>query len=226
MTPPKYITQTYQPLNDRLKAQGVRLVAVSKTKTVAEIMTLYQAGQRDFGENKVQELLQKKALLPDDICWHHIGHLQTNKVKYIAPFISLIQSVDSLRLLQEIDKQAALNGRIIDCLLQIHIAQEETKFGLTPAEAADLPANDAYRALQNVRIVGLMGMASFTENTGQIRNEFGQLRQLFDMLKNTCFAKKTYFKELSMGMSSDYAIAVEQGATIVRIGSLLFGERP
>lgn len=226
MTPPKYITQTYQPLNDRLKAQGVRLVAVSKTKTVAEIMTLYQAGQRDFGENKVQELLQKKALLPDDICWHHIGHLQTNKVKYIAPFISLIQSVDSLRLLQEIDKQAALNGRIIDCLLQIHIAQEETKFGLTPAEAADLPANDAYRALQNVHIVGLMGMASFTENTGQIQNEFGQLRQLFDMLKNTYFAQKTYFKELSMGMSSDYAIAVEQGATMVRIGSLLFGERP
>ncbi len=216
---------SYLPLTQWLQAQNVRLIAVSKTKTPAEIMTLYNAEQRDFGENKVQELLQKKTLLPADIHWHYIGHLQTNKVKYIAPFISCIHTIDSLRLLQEIDKQARSCGRTIDCMLQIFIAQENTKFGLTYAEATQLLENNALALLQNIRIVGLMGMASFTDDTTRIKEEFGQLKHFFDALQSTFFADKPYFKELSMGMSGDYTIAVEQGSTMVRIGSLLFGNR-
>lgn len=207
--------QAYAQLIQELQPHGVTLIAVSKTKPVADILELYAAGQRDFGENYVQELCDKHAQLPADIRWHFIGHLQRNKVKYIAPFVHLIHGVDSESLLAEINKQAVKNNRIINCLLQLHIAQEETKFGLDEQELAELyPKLNNY---PNARVVGLMGMASFTANAELIRSEFQTLHQTFQTFQT--------LQTLSMGMSSDFRIAVEAGSNMVRIGSLLFGAR-
>jgi pyridoxal phosphate enzyme (YggS family) len=210
---------------NELDASGVQLVAVSKYQDVEAVLEAYNAGQRVFGENIVQEMVEKEAALPKDIQWHLIGHLQTNKVKYIASFISVIESVDSLKLLQEINKQAAKNNRVIDCLLQVYIADEETKFGLGFDELVDLLRSDEFLELKNVRITGLMGIASNTDSEKQIRDEFEELKVLFDGVKLSYFRKEDFFKELSMGMSSDYKIAVEEGSTMVRIGSSIFGKR-
>lgn len=207
--------QAYAQLIQELQPHGVTLIAVSKTKPVADILELYAAGQRDFGENYVQELCDKHAQLPADIRWHFIGHLQRNKVKYIAPFVHLIHGVDSESLLAEINKQAVKNNRIINCLLQLHIAQEETKFGLDEQELAALYSK--LNNYPNARVVGLMGMASFTANAEQIRSEFQTLHQTFQTFQT--------LQTLSMGMSSDFRIAVEAGSNMVRIGSLLFGAR-
>jgi pyridoxal phosphate enzyme (YggS family) len=203
----------------------VTLVAVSKTKPVEALIEVYGAGQRVFGENKVQEMCDKYDVMPKDIQWHLIGHLQTNKVKYIAPFVALIHSVDSFKLLEEINKQALKNNRVIDCLLQFHIAQEETKFGLSENEAHDIITSNEFKLLKNVRIVGVMGMASFTEDNEVVRNEFQSLRKIFTNLKNNFFSKEDCFKEISMGMSGDYLLAIEEGSTIVRVGSSIFGTR-
>lgn len=203
---------------------GCRLIAVSKTQPVEKIREAYAAGQRVFGENKVQELTSKYEALPDDIEWHMIGHLQSNKVKYIAPFVSLIHSVDSLKLLTEIDKQAKKSGRIINCLLQIHIAAEDTKFGFSEAEVLNALQSDEFRSLQNIKILGLMGMATLTDDQEQIRNEFRSLKGIFDRVKDLKISM-TDMKELSMGMSSDYKIALEEGSTLIRIGTAIFGER-
>ena len=197
--------------------EHVTLVAVSKTKPVADLMEAYNAGQRIFGENKIQEMTEKWEQMPKDIQWHMIGHIQTNKVKFMAPYVSLIHGVDSLKLLEEINKQALKNNRIIDCLLQIHIAEEETKFGLNNDELADLLVSESFKNLKNINIVGLMGMATFTENQIQIKKEFEHLKSIFDQLKN--------LKTLSMGMSGDYQLAIECGSTMVRIGSSIFGGR-
>lgn len=204
---------------------SARLVAVSKTKPISDLQEAYQAGIRDFGENKVQEMLQKQPYMPQDVRWHLIGHLQTNKVKYIAPFVYLIHSVDSLRLLQEINKQAQKHQRVINCLLQIHIAQEETKFGLTYEEAEVLLQSSALEMLKNIRIKGLMGMATFTDNQDQIRKEFRGLADFFKHCQQKYSRFNLDFQELSMGMSGDYHIAIQEGATMVRIGSALFGSR-
>ena len=204
---------------------GVKLVAVSKTKPVSDIAEAYQAGQRVFGENMVQELVKKQEELPKDIEWHLIGHLQTNKVKYIAPFVSLIESVDSLRLLQEIDKQAAKNNRIIDCLLQVHISDEDTKFGLAYDELIELLRSDVFASLTNVRVTGLMGIASNTDNERVIRDEFYELKTLFEGIKQSFFRNNDSFHILSMGMSSDYKVAIEQGSNMIRLGSTVFGLR-
>ena len=208
-----------------LEDSPAQLVAVSKFHDEAEIMEAYNAGQRVFGENIVQELVDKQAKLPGDIEWHLIGHLQSNKVKYIAPFISLIESVDSEKLLTEINKHAAKNNRVIDCLLQVYIADEETKFGLSFDEVVELLRSENFQNLKNVRIIGLMGIASNTTSEKQIRDEFQELKVLFDGIKLSFFRKEDSFKELSMGMSSDYKIAVEEGSTMVRIGSSIFGKR-
>jgi hypothetical protein len=211
-----------------IKAQipdHVKLVAVSKTKTVQEILTAYQSGQTIFGENKVQEITTKHPLLPPEIEWHFIGHLQTNKVKYLAPFVAMIHSVDSVKLLVEINKQALKLNRMIDCLLQFHIATEETKFGLDIKEATDLLISAEFKTIKNVRICGVMGMATFTEDEIVIRNEFRGLNLIFEQLKETFFSESEFFREISMGMSDDYKIAIEEGCTMVRIGSALFGER-
>lgn len=202
-----------------------KLVAVSKTKSIDQILEIYNYGQRAFGENKVQELIEKEDALPKNIEWHMIGHLQKNKVKYIASFIHLIHSVDSLELLAEINKNAKKHNRIIDCLLQFYIANENTKFGLTVEEANALLESEVYSKLRNVRIVGVMGMATFTDNLQQIRNEFKNLKSIFNNLKLHYFMNNPEFKEISMGMSDDYIIAIEEGSTMVRIGSLLFGKR-
>jgi len=207
--------EAYNELAKELNEKKVTLVAVSKTKPVEDILALYELGQRDFGENYVQELTDKQAALPKDIRWHFIGHLQSNKVKYIVPFVHLIHGVDSFKLLHEINKQAAKNDRIIDCLLQVHMAKEETKFGMDDAELAD--AISKANALKHLRVKGLMGMASFTEEMQQVRKEFIYLKSLFD--------KYDRLEILSMGMSSDYTVAIEEGSTMVRIGSLLFGAR-
>ena len=185
----------------------------------------YAAGQRVFGENKVQEMVDKYEQLPKDINWHMIGHLQTNKVKYIAPFVALIHGVESLKLLETINKEANKVGRVIPCLLQFHIAQEETKFGLTLEEAREILESEAYRGMQNVRIAGVMGMATNTDNEEQIRAEFRHLKEIFDTLKREYFPGNADFKELSMGMSGDYPIAVQEGSTMVRVGSAIFGAR-
>lgn len=211
--------EMYQQINRELTAGKVTLVAVSKTKPVADIEALYALGQRDFGENYVQELVDKQALLPADIRWHFIGHLQSNKVKYIAPFVYLIHGVDSLKLLKEIDKQAAKNNRVIQCLLQVHIASEETKFGMDENELEE--AMGQVHLFPNVKVCGLMGMASFSDDESKVRNEFKKLRQL---LQKSDFSDTTS-AILSMGMSGDYKIAIEEGSTMVRIGSLLFGAR-
>jgi len=199
----------------------VKLVAVSKTKPVAAILEAYTAGQRVFGENKIQEMVEKHAALPQDIEWHMIGHLQRNKVKYMAPFVSMIHGVDSAKTLREINKQALKNNRSIDCLLQVKIAEEDTKFGLSKTEVVDILKDREIQAFQNCRIVGLMGMASFTENTQQVGREFHDLQQFFLSLQGD----HPYFKTLSMGMSGDYKIAIAQGSTLVRIGSSIFGTR-
>lgn len=202
---------------------SVTLVAVSKTKPVSDIMECYDAGQRIFGENKVQEMVEKYELMPKDIEWHLIGHLQTNKVKYMAGFVSLIHGVDSLKLLEEIDKQAQKHNRIIDCLLQIYIAEEETKFGLNEMELNEILVSESYKNLKNIRIIGLMGMASFTDNQFQIKAEFTNLKRIFDNLnsKDAINCVST----LSMGMSGDYKLAIDCGSTMVRIGSSIFGGR-
>ncbi len=200
------------------------LVAVTKTKPVSLLQEAYDAGCRDFGENRVQEMVEKQPQLPADVRWHQIGHLQTNKVKYIAPFVALIHSVDSLSLLTEINKQAAKNGRVIDCLLQVFIAEEETKFGLSPDEARALLQNNALDALPNVRIVGLMGLATNTDNVDQVRQEFRGLRKLYDEL-SVNRRSNVSFSELSMGMSGDYELAIAEGSTMVRVGSAIFGSR-
>lgn len=211
--------ENYNRINGELEACNVALVAVSKTKPAEEIRELYDLGHRDFGENYVQELVEKAEKLPKDIRWHFIGHLQTNKVKFIIPFVQLIQGVDSLKLLKEINKQSAKTGRVVDCLLQIHIAQEETKFGLDNSELEEVLAN--LEALKNVRVVGLMGMASFTGDMDKVRKEFKRLKSIYNEVKQSHLP----IHILSMGMSSDYKIAIEEGSTMVRIGSLLFGER-
>lgn len=213
--------ENYQKLLTELAQKGATLVAVSKTKPVDDIRALYALGQRDFGENYVQELVEKQPQLPIDIRWHFIGHLQRNKVKYIVPFCYLIHGVDSLSLLKEINKQAHKLGKKINCLLQVHIAQEETKFGMDEAELQE--ALVASRALPNVAIAGLMGMASFTENITRLAEEFEQLQQLYGKLKEQY--KDPGFQVLSMGMSGDYAIALAKGSNMVRVGSLLFGPR-
>jgi len=203
----------------------VQLVAVSKTKPAALLMEAYGHGQRAFGENKVQELAWKFEELPKDIEWHFIGHMQTNKVKYIAPFVHLIHGVDSFKLLKTIDAEAKKVNRIIPCLLQFHIAEEETKFGLSLDEAKDILNAEEFKLLKQVKISGVMGMATYTDDEIQIHKEFASLKAIFDKLKSTYFINKPEFKEISMGMSGDYLIAVEEGSTMVRIGSTIFGER-
>ena len=217
--------EIYKQLLAEIEPFGAKLIAVSKTKPAEDIQLLYDEGQRIFGENKVQEMVAKYEVLPKDIQWHLVGHLQTNKVKFIAPFVSMIHSVDSLKLLQEIDKQAEKNNRVINCLLQVFIADEETKFGLSKEELIQLLASKEFSTLAHVRICGLMGMASNTEDVKKIEAEFAGLKTIFVELKQAFFPNEPAFKELSMGMSSDYKIALKQGATFIRVGSMLFGER-
>lgn len=204
---------------------NVTLIAVSKTKPVSDLQEAYDAGQRIFGENKALEMRDKHQTLPSDIQWHFIGHLQTNKIKYIAPFVTLIHAIDSLSLLEAVNKEAAKNDRIIDCLLQFHIAQEETKFGLDIEEAKSLLKSESFKNLKNINICGVMGMATFTDNAAQVRNEFKNLKNIFETLKENYFKDNGSFKEISMGMSDDYPIAIEEGATMVRVGSKIFGAR-
>lgn len=203
----------------------VTLIAVSKTKPVTDLQEAYDARQRIFGENKALEMRDKHQELPKDIQWHFIGHLQTNKIKYIAPFVSLIHSIDSISLLEAVNKEAVKNNRVIDCLLQFHIAKEETKFGLDIEEAEEILKSDSYKNLNNINIIGVMGMATFTDDVNQIRNEFKSLKNTFNILKERYFQDKESFKEISMGMSDDYPIAIEEGATMVRVGSKIFGAR-
>jgi hypothetical protein len=205
--------------------RDVKLIAVSKTKPIESIVEAYDAGQRLFGENMVQELAEKYEKLPKDIEWHLIGHLQSNKVKYIAPFISLIHSVDSLKLMQEINKQALKNNRIIDCLLQLEIADEETKYGMDLGEVIELLRSDEFKELKNIRICGVMGIATLTDNPKITAEEFYELNTFFNGLKDTFFRKDTAFKEISMGMSGDYKLAIEKGSTMIRLGSTIFGVR-
>jgi pyridoxal phosphate enzyme (YggS family) len=222
------ISEEISLINKQLNDSAARLIVVTKTRGIEELQETYAAGAIEFGENRVQEMVEKQAVLPKDILWHQIGHLQTNKVKYIAPFIHLIHSVDSLNLLKEINKQAAKNDRIINCLLQIYIATEESKFGLDFSEADALLADPEFDELKNIRIVGLMGMASFTADETQIRQEFQSLANFFQKLKNDKTGLSTglvEWIELSMGMSGDYLIAAELGATLVRVGSAIFGPR-
>lgn len=218
------ITENLEKITRSLP-KNVKLVAVSKTKPASDIEEAWRWGQRVFGENKVQEMVGKYEALPKDIEWHMIGHLQTNKVKYIVPFVKLIHGVDSGELLAKIDKEAGKVGRVVDCLLQFHIAEEETKFGLSEEEADVLLQSATYREMRNIRVVGMMGMATFTDDQEQIHKEFRHLKEIFDRLKRYYFSEQAYFKELSMGMSEDYRIAVEEGSTMVRIGSSIFGAR-
>lgn len=218
------IAQNLDAIKQQLP-EGVQLVAVSKTHPVEALMEAYNAGQRVFGENKVQEMRQKQQAMPADVEWHMIGHLQTNKVKQVVPIAAVIHSVDSQRLLEAINVEAQKCGRVIDCLLQLHIAQESTKFGFADAELRDMLSAGVLARLPHVRVVGLMGMASLTDNREQILAEFQHLRAMFDELRQTHFAGAEHFRELSMGMSHDYLIAVEAGSTMVRVGSLIFGQR-
>lgn len=204
--------------------EHVTLVAVSKTKPVSDLMQAYEAGQRIFGENKIQEMTEKWEQMPKDIQWHMIGHVQSNKVKFMAPFVSLIHGVDSLKLLQEIDKQALKNNRVIDCLLQMHIAEEETKFGLDENELNALISSSDFKEMKNIRILGLMGMATFTEDQNQIKKEFTHLKTIFDSVQKL-EAENCNLNTISMGMSGDYKLAIECGSTMVRIGSSIFGGR-
>ncbi len=218
-------TTSRESIIKELKPHGAQLIAVSKTKPVEDIMDLYEQGQRAFGENRVQEMVDKHGELPEDIEWHLIGHLQRNKVKYIVPFVNMIQSVDSPRLLKEINKRARSEERVIDCLLQFKIAEEESKYGFDLPTAKELLASEPFRKMEHVHIRGVMGMATFTDEEQQVRREFQQLRQIFDALKTGFFAGQDSFREISMGMSGDYHIALEEGSTMVRIGTLLFGPR-
>lgn len=204
--------------------ENVTLVAVSKTKPIPDLMEAYDAGQRIFGENKIQEMAEKWEAMPKDIEWHMIGHVQTNKVKFMAQFVSLIHGVDSLKLLEEINKQAQKNNRIIDCLLQIHIAEEETKFGLDEEELNEIISSATFQKMKNIRIVGLMGMATFTDNKEQIKKEFTHLKSIFDKLQ-PLITENCQLNTISMGMSGDYQLAIECGSTMVRIGSSIFGGR-
>ena len=204
---------------------GVTLVAVSKTKPVSDVQEAYDAGQRVFGENHALERLDKHEALPKDIQWHFIGHLQTNKIKYIIPFVTLIHSIDTANLLEAVNKEARKHDRIVDCLLQFHIAQEETKFGLDLSEARQLLESESFKQMENIRICGVMGMATFTDDEVEIRKEFKYLKEIFDTLKKEYFTDQPQFKELSMGMSEDYPIVIEEGATLVRVGSKIFGPR-
>lgn len=215
----------YLEILNEANSFGAKVIAVSKTKPVEAIQVFYDKGQRLFGENKVQELCDKASVLPKDIEWHLIGHLQSNKVKYVAPFVSLIHAVDSEKLLEEINKQAIKCNRVIPCLLQIHIAKEETKFGFSAEELGEMLRKDSLRILKNIEIHGLMGMATNTDDTQLVAQEFENLRQLFLKTKTTYFANSNCFKELSMGMSADYPLALKHGATMIRVGSILFGER-
>ena len=207
--------------------ENVTLVAVSKTKPVADLTEAYNAGQRVFGENKIQEMTEKWEQMPKDIQWHMIGHVQTNKVKYMAEYVSLIHGVDSLKLLQEINKQAAKHNRVIDCLLQIYIAEEESKFGLDEKELNDILQSEEFKSLQNIKVIGLMGMATFTDNKAQIKKEFKHLKTIFDSLSTDAInhVSNVNMNTLSMGMSGDYKLAIECGSTMVRIGSSIFGTR-
>ena len=205
--------------------EGITLVAVSKTKPISDLQEAYDAGQRTFGENYPQEMRDKHEVLPQDIRWHFIGHLQTNKIKYIIPYVTLIHSIDTANLLEAVNKEAKKHERVVDCLLQFHIAQEETKFGLDLDEARQLLESEAFKAMENVRICGVMGMATFTDDKTEVRKEFKHLKAIFDTLKKEYFANQPQFKEISMGMSEDYLIAIEEGATMVRVGSKIFGAR-
>ena len=220
-------TKKYQEIIEEIKPYDAHLVAVSKFKSVDDIRALYDLGQRDFGENYVQELVEKQAQLPQDIRWHFIGNLQRNKVKYIAPFIHLIHGMDSFNLLKEINKQAIKNERIISCLLQMHVAQEETKAGMDETEMmAFFEYCDAQKEeLSNIKLQGVMGMASFTEDQNQVKSEFQKLKTIFEFIKNSYFIRQQDFNILSMGMSNDYQLALTEGATMLRVGSLLFGNR-
>ena len=214
-----------QELLNELAPTDTRLIAVSKKKPNEMILDFHEQGQLDFGENRVQELTDKYEALPKDIRWHFVGHLQTNKIKYIAPFVHLIHSVDRLKVLKEINKRARQNERVIDCLLQFHIAEEDSKSGFDWEEATAAVESEAYANMEHVRIVGVMGMATFTDDHAKVRREFQQLKQYFDRLKTAYFPEQEYFKEISMGMTGDYKIAIEEGSTMIRIGSLLFGPR-
>lgn len=205
--------------------ESTKLIAVSKTKPVEDILTLYQEGQRVFGENRALELRDKQEVLPKDIEWHFIGHLQSNKIKYIAPFVHLIHSVDSFELLQEIDKQAQKHNRVIPCLIQFYIADEVTKFGFDLDEAIQMLSSEHFKELQHVKVVGVMGMGTFTDNREQTRQEFKHLADIFKTLKEKYFLNDPDFKEISMGMTDDYQIAIEEGSTMIRIGSAIFGSR-
>jgi pyridoxal phosphate enzyme (YggS family) len=204
---------------------ATRLIAVSKTKPVEDLQQAYDAGQRVVGENKALEMRDKHEVLPNDIQWHFIGHLQTNKIKYIISYVSLIHSIDSCNLLNEVNIAAAKKDRVVDCLLQFHIADEDTKYGLSFDEAQELLNSPEYKAMNNIRIVGVMGMATFADNQDQIRQEFRNLKSIFDRLKEQYFADNDSFKEISMGMSDDYPIAIEEGSTLIRVGSAIFGKR-
>jgi PLP dependent protein len=205
--------------------EHIKIIAVSKTHSPAEILEVYNTGHRLFGENRAQELIDKQPQLPDDIQWHFIGHLQSNKVKYIAPYVAMVHSIDSLKLLMEINKQAGKNKRVIECLLQFHIAQEETKFGLDQQEAIEILNSQEYKSMKNIKIRGVMGMATFTDDMEWVRKEFTTLKEYFVFLKTNYFASDDDFSEISMGMTSDYIIAIEEGSTMVRIGTAIFGER-
>jgi len=219
------IADNLKRYKSEVESDGVKLIAVSKTQTEEAIQEAYDAGQRIFGENHVQEMVEKEDKLPKDVEWHLIGHLQTNKVKYIAPFVKLIHGVDSLKLLQEINKQALKNKRVIDCLLQVYIADEDTKFGLGYDEVIEILRSDELQEMKNIRIIGLMGIATNTKNEKQITIEFNELKVFFDGLKASFFRKEDSFTEISTGMSADYKIAIEEGSTMVRIGSSIFGKR-
>ncbi|WP_181306427.1 YggS family pyridoxal phosphate-dependent enzyme [Rufibacter sp. XAAS-G3-1] len=219
------IQENIQDFQRRLHGTNCQLIAVSKTHPVELIQEAYDGGQRAFGENKAQEMKDKQPQLPSDVEWHMIGHLQTNKVKYIAPFVRLIQSVDSLRLLQEINKQAQKHHRVIDCLLQFYIAEEETKFGLDLEEARQILRSEDFAVLNNVRICGVMGVATNTEDEQHLQREFARLRGYFEALQQEFFKDAPHFKEISMGMSSDYRLAIAEGSTMIRVGSAIFGHR-
>lgn len=214
-----------QKIKAELAPYGARLIAVSKKKAKEDILKLYEQGHRAFGENRAQEMTGKYEELPKDIEWHLIGHLQRNKVKYVVPFVHLIHSMDSPRLLKEIDKRAGQENRVIDCLLQFKIAEEESKYGFDRETAKGMLESEKFREMKNVRITGVMGMATFTEDEDQVRREFRQLKDIFDQLKKDYFSDQERFREISMGMSGDYHIALEEGSTMVRIGTLLFGPR-
>ena len=220
------VAKNIKEINTSLVGTSARLIAVTKTKPIEDLQAAYDANCKIFGENKVQEMVQKWEVLPKDIEWHLIGHLQSNKVKYMASFVSMIHSIDSLKLLQEVDKQALKHERMIDCLLQIYIAQEETKFGLSQEEVIEILDSEEFKNMKNIRIVGVMGMATNTDNQGQIRLEFKRLKSFFDTLKSKYSVTNTLqLKEISMGMSGDYLLAAEEGSTLVRVGSAIFGNR-